>query len=128
MGYLLFPINEDDIKGFYKDKEEIVRLGTGESHAAELAKTRAVQAEVQTIDDPRPEHDGILFADRYFEDKTKGAREFVGVRYKDSEEKFCCSYACKNWEDFKSQYNKDMAEKKEQKQGPQEQIRLGFKR
>ena len=129
MNYKTVSMNETDLS--ISNSAVVRSYGTGESHENQiLCAEGEYKVMGDSIKDPRPGHDGTIHADRVFIDESTDRQhpKIVGVNFRDSDGNYCCSYECRNYDDFNKQYLNDLEMKEAMRNAPQEQNNRGIKR
>ncbi len=118
--YTNYPLNSDDIAR--ETGSSCIGYGTGQSHER-IIQGAGGEIGYDGFKDPRPGHDGSIYADRVFiNEKTN---EIQGVNFNDRNGKFCCSYMGESYSDIKDSNKRDIeykqAKNKESDQNRQEE-------
>ena len=83
-------------------------LGTGQSHER-LIQSAGGEIGYDGFRDPRPDHDGPIYADRVFINER--TNEIQGINFVGKDNKFCCSYMGQSYSDIKDSNKLDMENK-----------------
>lgn len=86
-----------------------IGYGTGASHE-KIILGAGGEIGYDGFRDPRPGHDGSIYADRVFINQR--TNEIQGINFNDAQGQFCCSYVGYNYQEIK-EYNRSDCERKQ---------------
>ena len=116
--YTNYPINSGDVSR--EAGAPCCGYGTGQSHER-IIQSAGGEIGYDWFRDPRPNHDGPIYADRVFiNEKTN---QIQGINFNDKDGNFCCSYFGSSYSDIKDSNRRDLENKRtnETKQSAQEE-------
>ncbi len=101
--YENYQINSDDVSR--EAGAPCCGYGTGPSHER-IIQSAGGEIGYDWFRDPRPNHEGPIYADRVFINER--TNQIQGINFNDKDGKFCCAYFGSSYSDIKDSNRRDL--------------------